>query len=51
VRRRRPRRPVQSDAVICGGIPFGHTRPQWIIPHGGAITVDGAARRVIADYS
>ena len=33
------------------GIPFGHTRPQWILPHGGAITVDGAARRVAADYS
>ena len=39
------------EAVICVGIPFGHTRPQWIIPHGGAITVDGAARRVFADYS
>lgn len=39
------------EAVVCTGIPFGHTRPQWIIPHGGVITVDGAARRVIADYS
>ena len=39
------------DAVICVGIPFGHTRPQWILPHGGAITVDGAARQVVADYS
>ena len=39
------------DALICIGIPFGHTRPQWIIPHGGAITVDGAARRIRADYS
>ncbi len=38
-------------AVVCAGIPFGHTRPQWIVPHGGTITVDGAARRVIADYS
>jgi muramoyltetrapeptide carboxypeptidase LdcA involved in peptidoglycan recycling len=37
--------------VVCVGIPFGHTRPQWILPHGGAITVDGAARRVTADYS
>jgi hypothetical protein len=25
-------------------------RPQWIIPHGGTITVDGAAHRVTADY-
>lgn len=39
------------EAVVCVGIPFGHTRPQWIVPHGGAITVDGAARRVVADYS
>ncbi len=39
------------DAVVCTGIPFGHTRPQWIIPHGGAITIDGAARRIFADYS
>ncbi|HEY5986676.1 MAG TPA: hypothetical protein VIV12_09900 [Streptosporangiaceae bacterium] len=39
------------EAVVCVGIPLGHTRPQWIIPHGGAINVDGAARRVVADYS
>jgi muramoyltetrapeptide carboxypeptidase LdcA involved in peptidoglycan recycling len=39
------------EAVVCVGIPFGHTRPQWILPHGGAITVDGTACRVVADYS
>jgi muramoyltetrapeptide carboxypeptidase LdcA involved in peptidoglycan recycling len=39
------------DAVVCVGVPFGHTRPQWILPHGGTITVDGTARRVTADYS
>jgi len=39
------------QAVVCVGIPFGHTRPQWIVPHGGTITVDGVARRVFADYS
>lgn len=38
------------EAVICVGVPFGHTRPQWIVPHGGAITVDGITRRVFADY-
>jgi len=37
--------------TFLAGIPFGHTRPQWILPHGGAITVDGIARRVVADYS
>lgn len=39
------------DAVVCVGVPFGHTRPQWILPHGGPITVNGAARRVLADFS
>jgi muramoyltetrapeptide carboxypeptidase LdcA involved in peptidoglycan recycling len=39
------------EAVVCVGVPFGHTRPQWVLPHGGAVTVDGAARRVHADYS
>lgn len=39
------------EAVVCVGLPFGHTRPQWIVPHGGAITVDGASRRIVADYS
>ncbi|WP_433066537.1 S66 family peptidase [Dactylosporangium sp. CS-033363] len=38
------------DAVVCVGVPFGHTRPQWILPHGGTMTVDGVARRVYADY-
>lgn len=38
------------QAVICVGIPFGHTRPQWILPHGGTITVDGRERRVLANY-
>ena len=31
------------DAVVCVGVPFGHTRPQWIVPHGGEVTLDGAA--------
>jgi muramoyltetrapeptide carboxypeptidase LdcA involved in peptidoglycan recycling len=39
------------DAVIVFGPPFGHTRPQWIVPYGGFMTVDGAARQVFADYS
>lgn len=37
-------------AVVCVGVPFGHTRPQWIIPHGGTIRLDGASRTVTADY-
>lgn len=38
------------DAVVCVGVPFGHTRPQWIVPYGAAMTLDGAARTVHADY-
>jgi muramoyltetrapeptide carboxypeptidase LdcA involved in peptidoglycan recycling len=37
------------DAVVVGP-PFGHTRPQWIVPYGGLMTIDGVARRVLADY-
>ena len=38
------------DAVVVVGVPFGHTRPQWILPYGGSLTVDGVERRVWADY-
>jgi len=39
------------EAVVVVGVPFGHTRPQWIVPYGGPVTVDGSSRRVWADYS
>jgi len=29
---------------------IGHTDPQWIIPYGGSMTVDGPARRITAHY-
>jgi muramoyltetrapeptide carboxypeptidase LdcA involved in peptidoglycan recycling len=38
------------NAVVVVGVPFGHTRPQWIVPYGGFMTVDGTSRRVFADY-
>lgn len=38
------------DAVVCVGLPFGHTRPQWIVPYGGTIVLDGARKKVFADY-
>ena len=44
-------RTYSHDAVICCGVPFGHTRPQWIVPYGGNVTVDGATQKIIADYS
>lgn len=37
-------------AVVCVGVPFGHTRPQWIIPYGGPIRLDATARSVVATY-
>lgn len=39
------------DAVVVVGPPFGHTRPQWIVPYGGLMTVDGITRRLFADYA
>ena len=38
------------DAVVCVGPPFGHVRPQWILPYGGEITVDGVNQRIVASY-
>jgi muramoyltetrapeptide carboxypeptidase LdcA involved in peptidoglycan recycling len=38
------------DAVVCVGPPFGHTRPQWLLPYGGEVTVDGVEHRLWADY-
>ncbi|SDB92852.1 Muramoyltetrapeptide carboxypeptidase LdcA (peptidoglycan recycling) [Sanguibacter gelidistatuariae] len=40
-----------DQAVVCVGVPFGHTRPQWIVPYGGTIHLDGQAHTVTADYS
>lgn len=37
-------------AVICVGPPFGHTRPQWVVPYGGVMSLDPHARTVAADY-
>jgi muramoyltetrapeptide carboxypeptidase LdcA involved in peptidoglycan recycling len=39
------------DAVVCVGVPFGHTRPQWIIPHGATMRLDGRTRTVTANYN
>jgi muramoyltetrapeptide carboxypeptidase LdcA involved in peptidoglycan recycling len=38
------------EAMVLFNLDFGHTDPQWVLPHGGTITVDGPARRVIAHY-
>lgn len=38
------------SAMAVFGIDFGHTDPQWVLPYGGSMTVDGPGRRVIAHY-
>jgi muramoyltetrapeptide carboxypeptidase LdcA involved in peptidoglycan recycling len=38
------------SAMAVFGVDFGHTDPQWVLPYGGRITVDGPARRIIAHY-
>jgi muramoyltetrapeptide carboxypeptidase LdcA involved in peptidoglycan recycling len=43
-------RRYNPDAVVVVGVPFGHTRPQWVLPYGGTMTVDGGQRRIWADY-
>jgi muramoyltetrapeptide carboxypeptidase LdcA involved in peptidoglycan recycling len=37
-------------AMIVFNIDIGHTDPQWILPYGGTLTVDGPARRITAHY-
>jgi muramoyltetrapeptide carboxypeptidase LdcA involved in peptidoglycan recycling len=37
-------------AMAVFGVDFGHTDPQWILPYGGRITVDGPARRITAHF-
>jgi muramoyltetrapeptide carboxypeptidase LdcA involved in peptidoglycan recycling len=38
------------DAMIVFDVDFGHTDPQWVLPYGGQVTVDGPGRRVTAHY-
>ena len=38
------------SAMAVFGIDFGHTAPQWILPYGGRVTVDGPARRIVAHF-
>jgi muramoyltetrapeptide carboxypeptidase LdcA involved in peptidoglycan recycling len=59
---REPYRAAQRDAVLAAfdaynpeamivfNVDFGHTDPQWVLPYGGALTVDGPARTITASY-
>ena len=31
------------EAMIVFDVDFGHTDPQWVLPYGGRMTVDGPA--------
>ena len=37
-------------AMAVFGVDVGHTDPQWVLPYGGAVTVDGPGRRIVAHY-
>lgn len=41
---------LEAVAGVCVGVPFGHTKPQWVVPHGGEMTLDGTTRTVTASY-
>ena len=38
-------------AMIVFGVDIGHTDPQWVLPYGGLVTVDGPPRSITAHYS
>jgi muramoyltetrapeptide carboxypeptidase LdcA involved in peptidoglycan recycling len=37
-------------AMLVFGVDIGHTDPQWVLPYGGRLTVDGPGRRITAHY-
>jgi muramoyltetrapeptide carboxypeptidase LdcA involved in peptidoglycan recycling len=39
-----------TDAMIVCGPDLGHTDPQYVIPFGGPMTVDGPGQRITVDY-
>lgn len=38
------------SAVVVVGPDFGHTDPQYVLPYGGLVTVDGPSTRLVAHY-
>ena len=36
----------RPDALVVMGVDIGHTDPQWVIPYGGWMRVDGPARSI-----
>ncbi|MFE6095737.1 S66 peptidase family protein [Streptomyces massasporeus] len=46
----RAMRTYAPDSTIVFDVDFGHTDPQLVIPYGGAVRVDGPARRITVTY-
>ncbi|QOQ38524.1 S66 family peptidase [Trueperella pecoris] len=40
----------RRDLPVCLNLPFGHTRPQLILPYGGEVTLDPVAETVTAHF-
>lgn len=38
------------DMVVVMDVDLGHTSPQWVLPYGGHLTVDGGQRRLTAHF-
>lgn len=40
----------RPNALVVLGVDIGHTDPQWIVPYGGVMRIDGAARSIHVRY-
>jgi len=38
------------EAIFVYGPDFGHTDPQYVLPYGGSMTIDGPAQRITVQY-
>ena len=38
------------EAMIVFNVDVGHTDPQWVLPYGGTLTIDGPARTITVSY-
>ncbi|ADH92849.1 LD-carboxypeptidase [Arcanobacterium haemolyticum] len=41
----------RNDLLVVTGVPFGHTRPQAILPYGGEVTLDPENGTITAHFS
>jgi muramoyltetrapeptide carboxypeptidase LdcA involved in peptidoglycan recycling len=39
------------DLVVALDVDFGHTSPQWVLPCGGRVTVDGVSQVITAHFA